>query len=82
MELNNDNETDFKNRLLPQVATLVAKATGGTSEPLVVETLLEACHLLEVNSKKAAPLVALEQDVQTDSGTYHLFVRRLSSSVP
>jgi hypothetical protein len=37
---------------------------------------------LEESSTSDAPLIALEQDVRTDSGTYHLFVRRLSSSIP
>lgn len=73
---------EFKHHLLPQAEALVVKATGGTSEPLVVEALLEACHRLEVSSKSNAPLIALEQDVHSDSGTYHLFVRRLSSSIP
>ncbi len=76
------NETDFKNRLLPQAAALVATATSGNGDPLVVEALLEACNLLEDSSKSNAPVVAIERDVRTDKGAYHLFVRRLSTSIP
>lgn len=75
-------EAEFKNRLMPQAAALVEKATGGTDEPLVVEALLEACNILEVSSYSDAPRVAIERDVRLDTGTYHLFVRRLSTSVP
>ncbi len=81
-DFNQEKETDFLERLRPQLGELVAKATGGTDEPLVVEMLLEACYFLEVSSAKAAPLMALEQDVYTQTGTYHLLVRRLSSSLP
>lgn len=80
--MNSTQEDDLKSRLLPQAVALVEKATGGISEPLVVEALLKACTLLEESSTSDAPLIALEQDVRTDSGTYHLFVRRLSSSIP
>lgn len=73
---------DFKNRLLPQAAALVAQATGGTGDPLVVEALLEACNILESSAKSDAPLVAIERDVRSDTGAYHLFVRRLSTSIP
>ena len=76
------SKADFKNRLLPQAAALVATATGGTGDPLVVEALLEACNLLEDSSESDAPLVAIERDVRSDSGVYHLFVRRLRTSVP
>jgi hypothetical protein len=80
--MNSTQEADLKNRLLSQAVALVEKATGGTSEPLVVEALLAACILLEDSSKSNSPIVALERDVHTDTGTYHLFIRRLSTSVP
>lgn len=72
----------LKNRLLLQVTTLVETALGGVSDPLVVVSLLEACCYLEANATTNAPIVALEQDVYSTSGTYHLVVRRLKSSVP
>ena len=80
--MNSIQDADLKNRLLSQAVALVEKATDGTSEPLVVEALLAACVLLEDSSKSGSPIVALERDVNTDTGTYHLFVRRLSTSVP
>lgn len=80
--MNPTPETDFPNRLLPQAVALVEKATGGTSEPKVVEALIAAFILLEESSQTDSPIVALEQDVRTDTGTYHLFIRRLSTSVP
>ena len=72
---------NFKERLLPQAAALIEKAVGA-SEPVVLEALLDACYLLEDSSKSEAPLVAIERDVCSDTGTYHLFVRRLNTSVP
>ena len=48
----------------------------------MVEALLEACNLLEDRSKSDAPVVDIERDVRLDTGVYHLFVRRLSTSVP
>lgn len=76
------NEDDLKHRLEPQAIALVATATEGTGEPLVVKVLLEACLTLENSVISEAPIIAIERDVRTDTGTYHLFVRRLSSSVP
>jgi hypothetical protein len=38
--------------------------------------------LLEANAQSNSPIVALEQDVHCETGTYHLSVRRLSTSVP
>jgi hypothetical protein len=73
---------ETKHRLLPQAVALVEKALGGNRDPLVVEALLEACSLLEESSQGESPIVALERDVRSDTGTYHLFVRRLNSSVP
>lgn len=72
---------DLKDRLQAQAIALVERATGG-SEPQVVEALLAACSFLETSSQTAAPIVALERDVYAETGTYHLVVRRLSSSVP
>jgi hypothetical protein len=82
MEKSQASKADFKSRLFSQAEALVEKATGGTSVSVVIEAVLEACYLLEESSKSNAPIVALEQDVHSDSGTYHLFVRRLSSSIP
>ena len=76
------SKADFKHRLELQATALVASATGGTGDLLVVEALLEACNLLEVSSCSDAPLVAVERDVRSNSGVYHLFVRRLNTSVP
>ncbi|AFY88020.1 MAG: hypothetical protein CLLPBCKN_001972 [Chroococcidiopsis cubana SAG 39.79] len=78
MALNSD---EFKHRLLPQATTLVEKAVG-TANSVVLEALLDACYLLENSSNSNAPIVAIERDVRTETGTYHLFVRRLSTSVP
>lgn len=72
---------DFKHRLLPQATGLVEKAIGA-DDPVVVEALIDACNLLEDSSQSDAPLVAIERDVRTDTGIYHLFVRRLSTSIP
>lgn len=77
-----ESSADFKNRLLSPATALVAQATGGTGESKVVEALLDACLLLENSASSDTPIVALERDVRTDAGVYHLFVRRLSSSVP
>ncbi len=73
---------DFKNRLRLGAAAIVEKAIVGAGNPIVLEALLDACYLLEDSSKSNAPLVAIERDVRTDTGTYHLFVRRLSTSIP
>lgn len=83
MNPNEDNEdVDFKTRLLSQATALVEKATGGTQEKAVIEALIDACRILEASSSSDAPLVALERDVRGSDGVYHLFVRRLSSSIP
>ena len=73
--------SEFKNRLLPQATALVEKAIPAGNS-FVLEALLDACYLLEDSSKSEAPLVAIERDVRSDTGTYHLFVRRLNTSVP
>ncbi len=72
---------DFKNRLRPGAAAMVEKAIVGAGNPVVLEALLDACILLEDSSKSDAPKVAIERDASTDIGTYHLFVRRLSTSI-
>ncbi|MBD2306466.1 hypothetical protein H6G17_13205 [Chroococcidiopsis sp. FACHB-1243] len=74
-------DDEFKHRLLPQATTLVEKAVG-TADSVVLEALLDACNLLENSSNSDAPIVAIERDVRTETGTYHLFVRRLSTSIP
>lgn len=76
-----ENQADFKDRLEPGAAALVEKAIG-YRDRIVLEALLDACHLLEDSSKTDTPLVAIERDVSTDAGAYHLFVRRLSTSIP
>ena len=74
--------TELKQRLLSQATALVAQAMGGTGDPVVVEALLEVCTILEASSEGATPLVAVERDVRSNSGVYHLSIRRLNSSVP
>lgn len=80
--MNSTNFDSLRERLLPQVTTLVESALQGNSDRLVIESLLESCCYLEASIDTKAPIVALEQDVCSDSGTYHLLVRRLKSSVP
>jgi hypothetical protein len=48
-----EDETDFKNRLKPGAAALVEKAIGH-SDWVVLEALLDACHILEDSSKSDA----------------------------
>ncbi|MGL5922433.1 hypothetical protein [Chroococcidiopsis sp.] len=79
MALKSDDE--FTHRLLPQATTLVEKAVG-TADSVVLEALLDACNLLENSSNSDTPIVAIERDVRIETGTYHLFVRRLSTSIP
>lgn len=76
------NFDSLKERLLPQVTTLVESALQGDQDPLVIEALLESCCYLEASAGTNTPIVALEQDVCSDSATYHLVIRRLKSSVP
>jgi hypothetical protein len=75
------NFETLRDRLSPQAEALVTKGLG-TTDPQMVNVLLEACSLLEESSHSDAPMVALEQDVHLATGIYHLFVRRLSSSNP
>lgn len=75
------NSETLRDRLSPQAEALVAKGLGA-ADPQMVEVLLQACELLDESSHTEAPMVALEQDVHLATGTYHLFVRRLSSSNP
>ena len=79
MALKPDDE--FKYRLLLQATTLVEKAAGA-NDSVVLEALLDTCYLLEDSSTSDSPIVAIERDVRSDTGTYHLFVRRLSTSIP
>jgi len=74
-------DREFKHRLLPQATTLIEKAVGA-NDLVVLEALLDACYLLENSSNSDSPIVALERDVRSATGTYHLFVRRLSTSIP
>ena len=73
---------DIKHRLADQAIALVKRATGGVPNPQVVEALLDTCESLESSAQSEAPIVALERDVHSETVTYHLFVRRLNSSVP
>ncbi len=73
---------DIKHRLQDQAIALVERAMGGVSDPKVVAALLDACSFLEDSAQSDAPIVSLERDVHSETGTYHLFVRRLNSSVP
>ncbi len=75
------NSETLRDRLSSQAEALVAKGLGATN-PQMVKVLLDACNLLEESSHTDSPMVALEQDVHLATGTYHLFVRRLSSSNP
>lgn len=76
------DSNELKNRLRSQTIALVEKALDGTSDASVVEKILEACCFLEASSTTESPMVALEQEVHSTTGKYHLFIRRLSSSVP
>lgn len=81
IKMDSGQAIELKHRLQPQALALVEKATGKET-PEVVSALLEACLLLEANAQSNSPIVALEQDVHCETGTYHLSVRRLSTSVP
>ncbi|HEY9617400.1 MAG TPA: hypothetical protein V6C64_11195 [Microcoleaceae cyanobacterium] len=74
--------TDLKQRLNEQAIALVERALGESPDPQIVAVLLDTCVFLETSADSAAPIVALERDIHTVTGTYHLFVRRLNSSVP
>ncbi len=75
------NPEALRDRLSSQAEALVAQGLG-TADPHLINVLLTACSLLEESSHTDTPMVALEQDVHLEAGTYHLFVRRLSSSNP
>ncbi|MBW4690902.1 MAG: hypothetical protein KME27_03960 [Lyngbya sp. HA4199-MV5] len=74
--------TKIKTHLWDQAIALVERATGGVPNSQVVEALLDACEFLETSAQSDAPIVALERDVHSETGMYHLFVRRLNSSIP
>ncbi|MBD3887499.1 hypothetical protein IFO70_38770 [Phormidium tenue FACHB-886] len=77
-----EQSDEIKSRLFSQASALVEKATGGTSNMRLVEALLEVCSFLEDSSRNDAPIVAVERNVILPTGTYHLAIRRLSSSIP
>ncbi|MBF2046750.1 MAG: hypothetical protein IGS54_05175 [Elainella sp. C42_A2020_010] len=79
--MNFSPSADIRNRLHAQALALVEKATGGVDEVLV-DALLEVCSFLEDSAQSVAPIVAVERDVHSSTGVYHLTVRRLSTSVP
>lgn len=72
---------EIKSRLYTQALALVEKAIGGVDEVLV-EAMLEVCSFLEDSSCSAAPIVAVERDVHSNTGVYHLTIRRFNTSVP
>jgi hypothetical protein len=74
--------TDLEDHLRDPAISLVKQATGGITDSQIVEVLLETCRFLEISAQSKAPVVAVERDVQSETGTYHLFVRRLNSSIP
>lgn len=80
--MNPSELSEFQQRLRPQAVALVEKASGQSGDLQVVEALLDACWLLEDSSRSDRPVVALERNIRTDTGFYHLSVRRLSSSIP
>lgn len=80
--MSNSDPAALINRLLPQAIALVEQATAGTADPVLIEALLAGCSFLEDNVHSSAPIMALERDVQTNKGTYHLSIRRLNASVP
>ena len=80
--MNTADSDELKNRLRPHAIALVEKALNGTCDASLVEKILEACAFLEASSTTESPIVALEQEVHSTTGKYHLFMRRLSSSVP
>ena len=74
--------SEFKNRLLPHATALVEKITGEIADRQIVDVLIDTCQLLENSAQTNAPIVAMERDVHTDHGIFHLNIRRLSSSIP
>lgn len=73
---------EIKSRLFLQASALVEKATGETTNGRLVEVLLEVCSFLEDSAQSNAPIVAVERDVILPTATYHLSIRRLSTSMP
>ncbi|MBL1177293.1 hypothetical protein [Pantanalinema sp. GBBB05] len=73
---------ELKQRLNDQAIALVERAMGGSPDPQIVAVLLDTCSDLEISAQTDAPIVALERDIHSQTGTYHLFVRRLNSSIP
>lgn len=80
--MDSDQSTELKHRLQEQAIALVERAMGGTADHQVVAVLLDTCSDLETSAQTDAPIVALERDIHAETGTYHLFVRRLNSSIP
>lgn len=80
--MDSEQVTELKHRLQEQAIALVERAMGGTADPQMIAVLLDTCSDLETSAQTDAPIVALERDVYLETGTYHLFVRRLKSSVP
>lgn len=79
--MNSTQSTELKNRLLAQATGLVETAAG-KHDPVMIEVLLETCSFLEASSQSDAPIVAVERDVRSETGAYHLSIRRLNTSVP
>lgn len=76
-----DSAAEIKTRLHAQALALVEKAAGERDEALL-EALLEVCEFLENSADSPSPIVAVEREVHSMTGAYHLAVRRLSSSIP
>ncbi|NEQ27497.1 MAG: hypothetical protein F6K28_52535 [Microcoleus sp. SIO2G3] len=79
--MNEEATIEFRDRLTPQATALVERATGAIELPLL-DAILDSCQALQISSSSDTPMVAMERDVHLASGTYHLNIRRLSSSVP
>lgn len=80
--MDSDYATELQHRLQDQAIALVERAMGGTVDHQIVAVLLDTCSYLETSAQTDAPIVALERDIHSPTGTYHLFVRRLNSSIP
>lgn len=79
--MNEEATIELRDRLTPQAAALVERAAGAIDLTLL-EAILDTCEALKISSTSDTPMVAMERDVHVASGTYHLNIRRLSSSAP
>lgn len=79
--MNEDKTIEFRDRLTPSAAALVERATGAIELPML-EAIIDTCEALQISSTSDLPIVSMERDIHLASGTYHLNIRRLSSSNP